>query len=80
MPPRRRCWRPLRRRTRYRSPSYRDANPWTICGWTVGWRFIPERRAISLDPNCDRARGKADPLYVADAFAGMRKVNELLAK
>ena len=44
----------------------------------VGWRFINERRAINLDPNCGWARGKADVLYVADAFAVMRKVNELL--
>ncbi len=47
---------------------------------TVGWRFINERRAISLDPNCGWARGKADVLYVADAFAVLRKVNELLAR
>jgi electron transfer flavoprotein alpha subunit len=46
---------------------------------TVGWRFIHERRAISLDPNCGWARGKADVLYVADAFAVMTKVNALLA-
>ena len=46
---------------------------------TVGWRFIDERRAISLDPNCGWARGKADVLYVADAFKVMAKVNELLA-
>jgi electron transfer flavoprotein alpha subunit len=46
---------------------------------TVGWRFINERRAISLDPNCGWARGKADVLYVADAFQVMAKVNELLA-
>lgn len=46
---------------------------------TVGWRFVTERRAISLDPNCGWARGKTDVLYVADAFAVMRKVNELLA-
>ena len=46
---------------------------------TVGWRFINERRAISLDPNCGWARGKADVLYVADAFEVMTKVNELLA-
>lgn len=45
----------------------------------VGWRFISERRAINLDPNCGWARGKADVLYVADAFAVMRKVNSLLA-
>ena len=44
----------------------------------VGWRFIHERRAINLDPNCGWARGKADVLYVADAFAVMRRVNELL--
>ena len=46
----------------------------------VGWRFINERRAINLDPNCGWARGKADVLYVADAFEVMAKVNELLAK
>lgn len=46
----------------------------------VGWRFIHERRAINLDPNCGWARGKADVLYVADAFAVMKRVNELLAK
>jgi len=46
----------------------------------VGWRFITERRAINLDPNCGWARGKADVLYVADAFAVMRKVNSLLAE
>jgi len=47
---------------------------------TVGWRFVGERRAVNLDPNCGWARGKADVLYVADAFAVMAKVNELLAK
>jgi len=46
---------------------------------TVGWRFINERRAISLDANCGWARGKADVLYVADAFTVMAKVNALLA-
>jgi len=45
----------------------------------VGWRFINERRAINLDPNCGWARGKADVLYVADAFAVMAKVNALLS-
>jgi electron transfer flavoprotein alpha subunit len=44
----------------------------------VGWRFIGDRRAISLDPNCGWARGKADVVYVADAFKVMAKVNELL--
>ncbi len=44
----------------------------------VGWRFITERRAINLDPNCGWARGKADVLYVADAFQVMREVNRLL--
>jgi electron transfer flavoprotein alpha subunit len=47
---------------------------------TVGWRFVTERRAIDLNPNCGWARGKADVLYVADAFAVMGKVNELLAR
>jgi electron transfer flavoprotein alpha subunit len=46
---------------------------------TVGWRFVAERRAINLDPNCGWARGKADVLYVADAFKVMTKLNELLA-
>ncbi len=45
----------------------------------VGWRFIPERRAVNLDPNCGWAHGKADVLYVADAFEVMEKVNALLA-
>ena len=44
----------------------------------VGWRFIGERRAVNLDANCGWAHGKADVLYVADAFAVMKKVNELL--
>ncbi len=46
----------------------------------VGWRFINERRAINLDPNCGWARGKADVLYVADAFEVMAKLNALLAE
>jgi electron transfer flavoprotein alpha subunit len=45
----------------------------------VGWRFITERRAINLNPNCSWAHGKADVLYVADAFEVMRKVNALMA-
>jgi electron transfer flavoprotein alpha subunit len=44
----------------------------------VGWRFIRERRAVNLDPNCGWARGKADVVYVADAFEVMEKVNALL--
>ena len=44
----------------------------------VGWRFINERRAVNLDANCGWAQGKADVLYVADAFEVMKKVNELL--
>jgi electron transfer flavoprotein alpha subunit len=46
----------------------------------VGWRFINERRAVNLDPNCGWARGKADVLYVADAFAVMSRVNALVAE
>ncbi len=46
----------------------------------VGWRFIGDRRAISLDPNCGWTRGKADVVYVADAFKVMQKVNELLSQ
>jgi electron transfer flavoprotein alpha subunit len=44
----------------------------------VGWRFIGDRRAISLDPNCGWTRGKADVVYIADAFKVMAKVNALL--
>ena len=44
----------------------------------VGWRFINERRAINLDANCGWAQGKADIVYVADAFAVMKRVGELL--
>lgn len=46
----------------------------------VGWRFVGERRAVSLDPNCGWTRGKADVVYVADAFQVIAKVNELLEK
>ncbi|MEZ4654054.1 MAG: electron transfer flavoprotein subunit alpha [Candidatus Eisenbacteria bacterium] len=44
----------------------------------VGWRFVTERRAVNLDANCGWARGKADVVYVADAFEVMKRVNELL--
>jgi electron transfer flavoprotein alpha subunit len=44
----------------------------------VGWRFINERRAVNTDASCGWAQGKADVLYVADAFEVMRKVNERL--
>ena len=44
----------------------------------VGWRFIGDRRAISLDPNCGWTRGKADVVYVADAFQVIAQVNALL--
>jgi electron transfer flavoprotein alpha subunit len=44
----------------------------------VGWRFVSQRRAINLDAGCGWARGKADVLYVADAFEVMRHLNALL--
>jgi electron transfer flavoprotein alpha subunit len=44
----------------------------------VGWRFVAERRAISLDANCGWTRGKADVVYIADAFQVMAKLNEKL--
>ena len=44
----------------------------------VGWRFIGDRRAISLDPNCGWTRGKADVVYIADAFQVIAKLNALL--
>ena len=46
----------------------------------VGWRFINERRAINLDAGCGWGQGKADVLYVADAFEVMEKVNEMLGE
>jgi electron transfer flavoprotein alpha subunit len=46
----------------------------------VGWRFIRERRAINTDPNCGWAHGKADVLYVTDAFALTARVNALLGE
>jgi electron transfer flavoprotein alpha subunit len=46
----------------------------------VGWRFVSERRAVNKDPGCGWAQGKADVLYIADAFEVMAKVNELLGK
>ena len=46
---------------------------------TVGWRFVGERRAVNLNAACSWAQGKADVLYVADAFAVMREVNRLVA-
>jgi electron transfer flavoprotein alpha subunit len=44
----------------------------------VGWRFVTERRAINLDASCGWARGKADVVYVADAFEVMGHVNRML--
>ena len=44
----------------------------------VGWRFINERRAVNLDANCGWAQGKADVLYVADAFEVLEELNKLL--
>jgi electron transfer flavoprotein alpha subunit len=44
----------------------------------VGWRFINERRAVNTDANCGWAQGKADVLYIADAFQVIKRVNELL--
>jgi electron transfer flavoprotein alpha subunit len=44
----------------------------------VGWRFVNERRAVNLDPNCGWALGKADVLYVADAFEVMTKLLTLV--
>ena len=46
----------------------------------VGWRFVNERRAVNLDPNCGWARGKADVVYVADAFAVMEQLNRIMAE
>jgi electron transfer flavoprotein alpha subunit len=44
----------------------------------VGWRFIKERRVVNLDPNCSWTRGKADVVYVADAFQVVAKINQML--
>ena len=45
----------------------------------VGWRFINQRRAVNIDSNCGWAHGKADVLYVGDAYEIMQKVNTLLS-
>lgn len=44
----------------------------------VGWRFINERRAINMDTNCGWAQGKADVVYIANAFEVIAKINALL--
>jgi len=44
----------------------------------VGWRFINERRAINMDANCGWAQGKADVVYIANAFEVIAKINALL--
>jgi len=44
----------------------------------VGWRFITERRAINIDANCGWAQGKADVVYIGDAFEIVSKINVLL--
>ncbi|MFC1525430.1 electron transfer flavoprotein subunit alpha/FixB family protein [Candidatus Latescibacterota bacterium] len=44
----------------------------------VGWRFINDRRAVNLDANCGWAHGKADVLYVADAFEVLAALNAIL--
>lgn len=44
----------------------------------VGWRFIGDRRAVNLDANCGWTRGKADVVYIADAFQVMSELNGLL--
>jgi len=46
----------------------------------VGWRFVNERRAINKDANCGWAQGKADVVYVGDAFDIVPKVTALLEK
>ena len=46
----------------------------------VGWRFVNERRVINSDANCGWVQGKADVVYIEDAFAVMAKVNELLSR
>jgi electron transfer flavoprotein alpha subunit len=46
----------------------------------IGWRFVSERRAVNLNSNCGWTQGKADVVYVADAFAVMKRVNEILER
>ena len=46
----------------------------------VGWSFINERLAITLDPDCGWARGNAEVPYGADAFTLLRRVNALLTE
>ena len=44
----------------------------------VGWRFVTERRAVNLNASCGWAQGKADVLYVADAFKVVEELNKLI--
>ena len=46
----------------------------------VGWRFVGERRAVNADPACGWTRGKADVVYVADAFQVLAALNRILAE
>lgn len=39
-----------------------------------------KRHAVHLDANCGWARGKADAVYVADAFEVISRVNQILGK
>ena len=62
------------------APSPRGSPPAAMARSRTWWAgaSLRERRAISLDPNCGWARGKADVVYVADAFEVMARVNALL--
>ena len=44
----------------------------------LGWRFIDERRAVNLEPNCRWARSKADVRGGTDAFEVIGRLNSLL--
>jgi electron transfer flavoprotein alpha subunit len=44
-----------------------------LFGYWLAQTTITRAPPIRLDPNCGWARGKADVLYVADAFAVMEK-------
>jgi hypothetical protein len=55
-----------------------DAGDSPLDGSSTALSRIKERRAINLDANCGWARGKADVVYVADAFAVMEAVNKMM--
>lgn len=41
-------------------------------------QVLIEKNVFIIDPNCGWSKGKADIVYVADAFKVIEKMNELM--